>query len=446
MTRDDCVPNAMQYNFGMDDVNPHNTLDHLSQALDLNEYTILIVDDTPTNLGVLFEMLDKYGFEVMVAQDGESGLEKAHYDPPDLILLDILMTGLDGFETCRRLKSSEITQAIPVIFMTALTNTEDKIRGFAVGAVDYVTKPIQQEELLVRVVTHLRLRDLTRQFQDSNEQLKQEITERERVEAELREYRDHLEELVQQRTFELSAANNKLRKEMQERLQAETEIRQQSQQLRALGVRLAEVEEKERRRLARELHDRVGQELGALDVNMNIMRAQLAQGKVDALNPRIDDSLQLLKKVAKQVYDVMADLRSPVLDDYGLVAALNWYSAQFATRTGMNIVVRGEEDAPRLLTSEEGTLFRIAQEALTNVARHAQASQVTITVEQDSTRVRLTIADNGVGFEPAQLTTPIEGRGWGIISMTERAEAIGGYCKIQSNPGQGTLVIVEVAQ
>ena len=436
----------MQYNIFTMNVLPRQITEILNQTLDFNEYTILIVDDTPANLGVLFKLLDNYGFEIMVAQDGESGLEKAHHNPPDLILLDIIMAGLNGFETCRRLKSSQVTQDIPVIFMTALTNTGDKIKGFAVGAVDYVTKPIQQEELLARVVTHLRLRDLTRNFQDANKQLKQEITERERAEAELREYRDHLEELVQQGTSELRAANKKLRQEMQERLQAETEVRQQSQQLRALGVRLAEVEEKERRRLARELHDRVGQDLGALDINLNIMRAQIAQDKVDLLYPRLDDSLQLLKQVAKHVYDVMADLRSPVLDDYGLVTALNWYGAQLTTRTNIEIVVRGEEDTPRLLMSTESALFRIAQEALNNVARHARATDVIITVEREDNRVRMTIADNGIGFEPTQLAAPAEGRGWGIISMAERAEAIGGRCWIQSQPDQGTRVIVEVTQ
>ena len=96
----------------------------LNQDLDFKAYTILIVDDNPANLGVLFNYLDSYGFELMVAQDGESGLEKAEYNQPDIILLDALMPGLDGFEVCRRLKNSVLTQDIPVIFMTALTSAE----------------------------------------------------------------------------------------------------------------------------------------------------------------------------------------------------------------------------------------------------------------------------------------------------------------------------------
>ncbi len=125
-------------------------------------YTLLIVDDNPTNLSVISDYLDEYGFELMVATDGESGLERAIYARPDLILLDVMMPGIDGFEVCHRLKAHDETREIPVIFMTALASVDDKVRGFEAGAVDYVTKPIQQAEVLARVSTHLRIRDLSR--------------------------------------------------------------------------------------------------------------------------------------------------------------------------------------------------------------------------------------------------------------------------------------------
>lgn len=142
--------------------------------------TILVVDDTPTNLEILFDFLTNYGFKILVAEDGESALQKAAYASPDLILLDILMPGIDGFETCSRLKASESTREIPVIFMTALSETADKVKGLQVGAVDYVTKPLQHEEVLARVQTHLRLRSLTKQLQAQNVQLEQEIEQRQR--------------------------------------------------------------------------------------------------------------------------------------------------------------------------------------------------------------------------------------------------------------------------
>ncbi|TVQ09601.1 MAG: response regulator [Leptolyngbya sp. DLM2.Bin27] len=148
--------------------------------------TILVVDDTPMNLEVLFDFLSHAGFKVLFAEDGESALETAHYATPDLILLDILMPGLDGYETCRRLKENEATASIPIIFLTALTETTDKVKGFALGAVDFITKPLQYEEVLARVNTHLRLQSLARQLRDQNTRLAQEVEDRKQAEADLR--------------------------------------------------------------------------------------------------------------------------------------------------------------------------------------------------------------------------------------------------------------------
>jgi PAS domain S-box-containing protein len=142
---------------------------------------VLIVDDTLTNLEVLFDSLINADFKILVAEDGESAIDTANYALPDLILLDILMPDIDGFETFRRLKANHATADIPVIFMTALSETVDKVKGFTLGAVDYITKPFQQEEVLARVQTHLRLRQLTKQLQ---EQMAREQAIRAEAEAE----------------------------------------------------------------------------------------------------------------------------------------------------------------------------------------------------------------------------------------------------------------------
>lgn len=132
---------------------------------------LLIVDDNPTNLGFLFEYLTKSDFKVLVALDGESAIEQVQYAQPDLILLDVMMPGLDGFTTCKCLKSDPSTQDIPVIFMTALSDTVDKVQGFKIGAVDYITKPLQPEEVLCRVQTHLALRNLQKRLINQNKKL-----------------------------------------------------------------------------------------------------------------------------------------------------------------------------------------------------------------------------------------------------------------------------------
>src|SRR6266702_3240264 len=128
---------------------------------------ILVVDDTPANLALAMQYLENHGFQVFVAQDGEEALERAQFALPDLILLDAMMPGLDGFETCVRLKSIEATRHIPVIFMTALVDTESKVEAFAAGGIDYITKPFQVEELLARITAQLALRLAQKQLQIS---------------------------------------------------------------------------------------------------------------------------------------------------------------------------------------------------------------------------------------------------------------------------------------
>ncbi|HZW26065.1 MAG TPA: SpoIIE family protein phosphatase [Gallionella sp.] len=132
--------------------------------MEVLSYTILLVDDSPVNLGVVVDSLERHGFDVVVAEDGEEAMQRVEVASPDLILLDVMMPGMDGFEVCRRLKADDRTRDIPVIFMTSLSGAADKVAGFGAGAVDYVTKPLQVEDVLARVRTHLALHDLKRRL------------------------------------------------------------------------------------------------------------------------------------------------------------------------------------------------------------------------------------------------------------------------------------------
>ncbi len=149
--------------------------------------TILVIDDNKTNVRLLISTLESHGFEIITALNGTMGIQRAEFSMPDLILLDIMMPGMDGFETCRRFKSDDRTKEIPVIFMTALTDVKDKLRGFEVGGVDYVTKPFHEQEVLMRVRTHLMLRHI-------RTSLEQEIVERKRAEKKRREYQHRLQQ------------------------------------------------------------------------------------------------------------------------------------------------------------------------------------------------------------------------------------------------------------
>jgi signal transduction histidine kinase len=139
---------------------------------------ILLVDDTPVNLKVLSEAVRDHGWTTLIATDGESAIEQAEYARPSLILLDVMMPGIDGFETCRRLKQNPATANIPIIFMTALSDSVNKVRGLELGAVDYVTKPFQQEEVLARVKLHLKLHLLSQDLEQQNHTLEQRVLER----------------------------------------------------------------------------------------------------------------------------------------------------------------------------------------------------------------------------------------------------------------------------
>lgn len=194
----------------------------------LPDHVILVIDDDCSCLEIVSGFLEESHFSILIAEDGESGLKRAEYAGPDLILLDIMMPGIDGYETCRRLKEMERTRDIPVIFMTALTDTEHKVRGFAAGAVDYVIKPVQREEVMARVGVHLRIRDLTTrlrkanellelriqertaELRDNNEKLALELAERNRAEEALSRLNEELEQRVRERTRELEQRNREL--------------------------------------------------------------------------------------------------------------------------------------------------------------------------------------------------------------------------------------------
>jgi PAS domain S-box-containing protein len=232
--------------------------------------------------------------------------------------------------------------------------------------------------------------------------------------------------------------------DMTARKQAEEEVVRKNNQLRALAARLGEVEEAERLHLARELHDQVCQSLTALGLTLTLLQAQMPRKAPSKILHRLAHAMSLVEQTGKTIRDVMAELRPPMLDEYGLLSSLHWYGAEFSRHTGIGVDIRGQEAAPRLATPVELSLFRIVQEAMANVAKHARASRVELSEAEANGTVRLVITDNGVGFDQDQLGQP-EGRlRWGIMTMSERAAAAGGHCRVESQPGQGTRVVVEV--
>ena len=265
----------------------------MTMSPDLRGRTILIVDDTPANLAMAVAMLEQQGLRLAVAHSGDEALRRVAFAPPDLILLDVMLPGIDGFEVCRRLKAGPAPgAAVPVIFMTALSGTADKVAAFRAGAVDFVSKPLQAEEVLARVTTHLRLAAMQARLAGQNALLQAENRERREAERVLQEYRDTLEQQVAARTAEL----------------------------RELDAHRESVREDERKRIARELHDELGQALTALRMQAALLRVRFG-ADVPGLNEQVREMTEQVDRTIVVVRNVATSLRPAVLD-LGIGSAL----------------------------------------------------------------------------------------------------------------------------
>ncbi|MGB4360397.1 MAG: PAS domain S-box protein [Rhodoferax sp.] len=231
-------------------------------------------------------------------------------------------------------------------------------------------------------------------------------------------------------------------RDISELKQKEEELRESYWRQRQLSQRLRSVEEAERRAIARELHDRIGQDLSTVGLLLASLGARLPTASRDAVETPLNDIQGLLKSMSANVRDVMAELRPTALDDYGLLPALRQLATEFSQRTGIAFDLDGVELLPRLSSVVETTMFRISQEALSNVAKHAGANHVAINLHADADLVVLEIADDGSGFDVGR-TLPAQ-RHWGLGTMRERAEEAGIAFKLESTPGAGTRVVLEV--
>jgi len=222
------------------------------------------------------------------------------------------------------------------------------------------------------------------------------------------------------------------------------QLSESQNQLRGLSQQQVQMQENQYRHLAKELHDRIGQDMTAININLNIMRTLLPQTISKDVISRLADTEQLVQDSVARMRLIMAEFRPPMLDQYGLAAALYWYSEQYTRRTNIAVKVDDQYLKDIRLPSElEIALFRIAQEALNNVAKHAKASQVDIELLESQGNILMTVTDDGVGFDTKTQAISSPGH-WGVTNMQERARAINGEFLLRSVPGQGTQVAVRV--
>ncbi|MDK9724635.1 MAG: response regulator [Sterolibacteriaceae bacterium MAG5] len=356
---------------------------------------ILIVEDTPASLQLLADLLTQAGYTARRARDGRMALLSAQAQPPDLVLLDIRMPGMDGYEVCRRLKADARTRDVPVIFLSALRETEDKVHAFGLGAVDYIAKPYQPDEVLARVRTHVELHRL----------------------------RADLEARVAERTAQYR--------------EAEARLEESRGRLRELAAFLENVREEERSRIARELHDELGQSLTALRIDLGWLKSRCATDAGAA--ERLAVALGLVERTTEAVRRISEDLRPRMLDDLGLAAAVEHHVQQFAKRTGIACELTMNREEFELDGATATALYRIVQEALTNVARHADAGRIAVRIEATENDIGLVVEDDGRGM-PADRGNNT----FGLLGMQERVEMLAGRLRIGSAAGGGTRVEVRL--
>jgi signal transduction histidine kinase len=371
---------------------------HLRHAAQMKHPAkLLVVDDNPVVLLSVSEFLRSAGFEVIEAQDAGEGLRQAREHLPDLVLLDVVLPDESGVELCKRLKAdSQLKSLFVVLLSSSETSAGSKVSGLEAGADGYIARPIENRELLARVHSLLRIQQ---------------------AEAALRRAQEELEQRVEERTAELARANAALR---------------------TMSLRLVEVQEAERRSLARELHDELGQVLTGLRMVVD----QTVPVADEPVRARLNDALELINHLTQQLRNLSLALRPPMLDDLGLLIALDWHFKRYTQQTSVRVDFRRTPVPQRLPALVETAIYRIVQEALTNVARHAHVPEVIVRFWVNDERAGVQVEDGGAGFDVELALTARASTG--LAGMRERAELLGGEFTLESKPGQGTRVTVEL--
>jgi len=337
---------------------------------------VLVVEDEWVVARDIEQLLIALGYEPVGCVDqGDQALALTAELRPDLVLMDIQLAGsMDGITAAQQIRNQF---ALPVVFLTAFTADDVLSRAKLTEPFGYILKPFSEREL--RTVLAMAL------------------------------YKH----------------------------QAETRLQNTTRQLKALSRRVLQAQEQERRRIAIELHDELGQSLTAIKINLQLSERFKGQAPAD-LNL---ESIRIVEDALQQVRSLATALRPSMLDDLGLVPALQWLSDQAAQRGGFSVSFQYDAHSGRVASDIETVCFRIVQEALTNVTRHARASEVTIALRREHDELLLSVQDDGQGFDLAAMRErAIAGGSLGVLGMQERATLVGGQLEIDSAPGRGSLL------
>ncbi|CAN2050584.1 two-component system, response regulator YesN [Candidatus Magnetomoraceae bacterium gMMP-1] len=432
---------------------------------------ILIVDDIPAMRRIVQTALKKVGYQVSVTATGEEAISKAGLTTPDLILLDIMMPGMDGYQTYERLKAAEKTKDIPIIFMSALTETFDKVKGFELGAVDYIVKPIETEELLARVETHLTLNYLKKELSETNERLEEQVTERTRelretnilltreieehrqAEEKLRQYREELEALVKKRTEKIQEVNDKLFKSNKD-LQKANKTAEAAN--RAKSEFLAN--------MSHELRTPLNAIIGfsklmshQTDFNAeNLEYINIINRSGEHLLMLINDVLNMSKIEAGQTVLTRAS--------FGLNNMLSGVEEMIRIRAkgkGLQFYMKQNPNLPNYVKTDEGKLRQVLINILGNAIKYTNEGSVVLRIESKRSEIFekfiFEIEDTGVGISPEDIQNifvpffksendshNLEGTGLGLAISRKFVRLMGGDITVRSTPKKGSVFTFDI--
>lgn len=377
---------------------------------------VLIIDDNPTNLGVVVESLEQSGFKIIIARNGETGLKRAKFATPDIILLDVVMPGISGFEVCHRLKADESTINIPVIFMTALDSTEDKVKGFEMGGVDYITKPVQVEEVLARLRTHLTIHKL-QNVNKQNKLLKQEIAKRKQLEEELRRSKEIADSANRAKSAFLANMSHELRTPLNG----------------ILGY--AQIFNRDK-----SLSDKQKEWV------------QIIQRSGEHLLSLINDVLDLSKIEADKLELVLTSFHLP-----NFIKGITDLFKMQAAQKNIELIYEPLSKIPTAVRADEKRLRQVLHNLLSNAIKFTQQGQVYFKVnyqqnlEENTGMICFEVEDSGAGISSDNIETiflpfqqvgeqshQVEGTGLGLPISKKLVQMMGGNLQVQSIVGIGS--------
>jgi signal transduction histidine kinase len=356
---------------------------------------ILVVDDDQKTRMAMQELLLSSGHRVVLAGSGEEALSRVAEQDFAVILMDARMPGVDGFTAARAIRGRERSRSTPIIFLTgAYEDVSSMFRGYEAGGVDYMVKPLEPEVLKYKVSVFVDLFD----------------------------------------------KNVALTREIAERRRAEEHVRKSEENLRALAARLQSVREEEWTRIAREIHDELGQALTGLKMDLTWVADRLRPDQ-KALAARANSMFDLIDGTIQSVRKISTRLRPEVLDELGLGAAIEWQAKDFQKRSGIRCRVSVHQDGVALDRERSTAAFRVFQELLTNIARHADATRIEVSMRTASGALVLEVEDNGKGIEQSAMSSP---KSLGLLGMRERVLPFGGNIEITGDRDRGTKVRVSI--